>query len=54
MAGISDMDDFTIKAGLELISTLVKMVIGDENIHNKSADRIKREVKVCNYLIISK
>jgi len=47
VAGIGDLDDSTIKTGLELISTLVKMIIGDENVYNKSADRIKREVKVC-------
>jgi len=48
MAGIGDLNDFTIKAGLELISTLIKMIIGDENIYNKNADRIKREIKVCS------
>lgn len=47
VAGIGDLDDSTIKTGLELISTLIKMIIGDENMYNKSADRIKREVKVC-------
>lgn len=50
MAGISELNDFTIKTGLELISTLVQMIIGDENIYNKNADRIKREIKVCFYL----
>ena len=47
MAGIGDLNDSTIKTGLELISTLIKMIIGDENINNKNADRIKREIKVC-------
>lgn len=47
LAGIGDLNDSTIKSGLELISTLIKMIIGDENIYNKNADRIKREIKVC-------
>lgn len=51
MAGIGDLNDSTIKAGLELISTLIKMIIGDENIYNKNADRIKREIKVCTIYV---
>lgn len=51
IAGIGDLNDSTIKSGLELISTLIKMIIGDENIYNKNADRIKREIKVCNLII---
>ncbi|VVC39819.1 Hypothetical protein CINCED_3A016115 [Cinara cedri] len=47
MAGIGDLNDSTIKTGLKLISTLIKMIIGDENIYNKNADRIKREIKPC-------
>lgn len=47
LAGIGDLNDSTIKIGLELISTLIKMIIGDENIYNKNADRIKREIKPC-------
>lgn len=50
LAGIGDLNDSTIKTGLELISTLIKMIIGDENIYNKNADRIKREIKVCTKL----
>lgn len=50
IAGIGDLNDSTIKNGLELISTLIKMIIGDENIYNKNADRIKREIKVCNLM----
>lgn len=50
VAGIGDLNDSTIKTGLELISTLIKMIIGDENIYNKNADRIKREIKVCTTL----
>lgn len=46
VAGIGDLNKSTIKAGLELISTLVTMIIGDENVYNKNADRIKREIKV--------
>jgi len=46
MAGIGDLNDSTIKTGRELISTLMKMVVGDENIYSKNADRIKREIKV--------
>jgi len=49
VAGIGDLNDWTIKSGLELISTLVKMIIGDENIYNKNADRIKKEIKVYTY-----
>lgn len=51
IAGIGDLNDSAIKSGLELISTLVKMIIGDENIYNKNADRIKREIKVHIYLL---
>lgn len=50
MTGIGDLNNLTIKAGLELISTLVQMIIGDENIYNKNADRIKREIKVCTII----
>lgn len=46
VTGFGDLNDSTIKSGLELISTLVKMIIGDENLYNKNADRLKREVKV--------
>lgn len=44
---MGELNDSTIKSGLELISTLIKMIIGDEIIYNKNADRIKREIKVC-------
>lgn len=50
LAGIGDLSDSTIKTGLDLISTLIKMIIGDENTYNNNADRIKREIKVCTKL----
>ncbi|XP_050442276.1 protein fuzzy homolog [Adelges cooleyi] len=47
IAGIGDLNECTISSCLKLISCLIKMMVGEENISIKNTDRLKREIKPC-------
>ncbi|XP_050532142.1 protein fuzzy homolog isoform X2 [Daktulosphaira vitifoliae] len=47
IAGISNLNDSIVTSCLELISNLIKIMVGEENLSIKNNDRLKREIKPC-------